>query len=167
MLLLCIIPETRKYSVSVHIPYIHVYMHLFCHFNENFYNDISDTNGGGTTVRVRDVIGTESNVQGLTSGALYTFSITTENAVSFQDSDVTGRTTNATATTEEGGEAAHECLCKLMVCSAYRHVNEKCRRKDERTNQGHTNNKAKQHNTYYIDAATLCIMHCYLASDNN
>ena len=85
-----------------------------CHFNECFYTDISDTNGGGTTVEVRDVTGTEANVQGLTPGALYTFYVTAENAVSSQDNDITGRTTIATATTEEGGEAARECLCKLM-----------------------------------------------------
>ena len=65
---------------------------------------ISDTNGGGSTVEIRDVTGTEANVQGLTPGALYTFSVTAENAVSSQDSDITGRSTNATATTEEGGE---------------------------------------------------------------
>ena len=90
-------------------------MHVFSHFNENFYNDISDTNGEGTTVRVRDVTGTEANVQGLTPGALYTFSVTSENAVSFQDSDITGRTTIAIAITEEGGKAACECICKLML----------------------------------------------------
>ena len=27
------------------------------------------------------------------------------------------------------------------------HVNERCRRKEERSKQGHTNNKAEQHNT--------------------
>ena len=72
-----------------------------------------DIYAGGTTVEVRDVMGTEANVQGLTPGALYTFSVTAENAVSFQDIDITGRSTNTTATTEEGGRAAHEC--KLMA----------------------------------------------------
>ena len=82
------------------------------------YIPISDTNGGGTTVRVRDVTGTEGQVEGLTPGVLvYTFSVTSENAVSFQDIDINARTTNTTATTEEGGRAA--CVCKLMVCSAY------------------------------------------------
>ena len=100
------------------------------------YCAISDTYGGGSTVRVSDVMGTERQVEGLTPGAIYTFSVTAENAVSFQDSDITGRTTNATATTEEGGKAAREC--KLMVCSAYT--------QQGRSKQGHTNNKAKQHN---------------------
>ena len=55
---------------------------------------------------VKDVMGTEGQVEGLTPGVLvYTFSVTAENAVSSQDSDITGRTTNATATTEEGGES--------------------------------------------------------------
>ena len=65
---------------------------------------IADTNGRGTTVVVRDVTGTEANVQGLTPGALYTFSVTAENAVSSQDIDITARTTNTLATTGEGGE---------------------------------------------------------------
>ena len=86
-----------------------------CHFNECVYNDISDINGGGTTVDVSDVTGTEANVQGLTPGTLYTIAVTAENAVSFQDSDITGRTTINIAITEEGGRAACECL---MVCSA-------------------------------------------------
>ena len=85
---------------------------------------------GGTTVEVRDVTGTEANVQGLTPGALYTFSVTSENAVSSQDIDITGRSTNATATTEEGGKAAHEC--KLMAYI-----------QQERSKQGPTNNKRK------------------------
>ena len=85
-----------------------MYMHVFA---------ISDTNGGGTTVRVSDVMGTEGQVEGLTPGVLvYTFSVTAENAVSSQDIDINARTTNTTATTEEGGRAA--CVCKLIVYSA-------------------------------------------------
>ena len=100
------------------------------------YCAISDTVGGGTTVRVSDVMGTEGQVEGLTPGAFYTFSVTAENAVSSQDSDINARTTNTTATTEEGGRAA--CVCKLIVYSAYI--------QQGRSKQGLTNNKAKQHN---------------------
>ena len=31
--------------------------------------------------------------------------------------------------------------------TVYIHVNERCRKKEERSKQGHKNNKAKQHNT--------------------
>ena len=81
--------------------YIHV--HVLCHFNKCSYI-ISDINGGGTTVEVSDVSGTEANVQGLTPGALYTFSVTSENAVSSQDNDINSRTANTLAITREGGE---------------------------------------------------------------
>ena len=47
--------------------------------------------------------GTEANVTGLTPGARYTFSVTAENAVSSQDTNINDRTAIATATTEEGG----------------------------------------------------------------
>ena len=40
---------------------------------------------------------------GLTPGAYYTFSVTAENAVSSQDKNTYIRTTNITATMEEGG----------------------------------------------------------------
>ena len=46
---------------------------------------------------------TSVEVEGLTPFLNYTFSVTAENAVSSQDSDVTGRTANTIATTEEGG----------------------------------------------------------------
>ena len=46
---------------------------------------------------------TSVEVEGLTPFLNYTFSVTAENAVSSQDSDVTGRTANIIATTEEGG----------------------------------------------------------------
>ena len=59
---------------------VHIHVHVLCHFSKFSYI-ISDTNGGGTTVEIRDVSGTEANVQGLTPGALYTFSVTSENAV--------------------------------------------------------------------------------------
>ena len=36
--------------------------------------------------------------------------------------------------------------CIQHACT-YVHVNERCRRKEKRNKQGHTNNKAKQHNT--------------------
>ena len=52
-------------------------------------------------------------MEGLTPGALYTFSVTAENAVSSQDSDVTGRTTNIFITTEEGGKTLEVSLEKL------------------------------------------------------
>jgi hypothetical protein len=54
------------------------------------------------TVEVTDVAGTESTVTGLTPGAHYTFSVTAENAVSSQDSNINARTVNMTATTQEG-----------------------------------------------------------------
>ena len=80
-------------------------VHVLCQFNIFSYNIIiSDTNGGGTAVEIRDVTGTEANVQGLTPGALYTFSVTSENAVSSQDNDINSRTANTLAITREGGE---------------------------------------------------------------
>ena len=47
---------------------------------------------------------TSVEVEGLTPFLDYTFSVTAENAVSSQDSHVTGRTASTIATTEEGGE---------------------------------------------------------------
>ena len=163
----CVYCYVLRPSVYMYM-YIHVYMymHVLCR---------SDTDGGGTTVVVRDVMGTEGQVEGLTPGALYTFSVTAENAVSSQDSDVTGRTTNATAITEDGGKAAHEC--KLMVCSAY---TEQGRSKViQTTKKSNTINMymlgsffllhlskmyiAYAHTVHYN---TLCIMRCYYAFDN-
>ena len=46
---------------------------------------------------------TETNVCGLTPGVYYTFSVTAENAVSSQDTNITARTANLSARTEEGG----------------------------------------------------------------
>ena len=50
--------------------------------------------------------GTEANVTGLTPGTYYTFSVTAENAVSSQDTNINARTATATATatTEKGGQ---------------------------------------------------------------
>ena len=42
-------------------------------------------------------------VMGLTPGTYYTFSVTAENAVSSQDTNINDRTTTITATTLEGG----------------------------------------------------------------
>ena len=47
-------------------------------------------------------------VEGLTPFLNYTFSVTAENAVSSQDSNVTARTASTIATTEEGG--IYTCL---------------------------------------------------------
>ena len=42
----------------------------------------------------------------------------------------------------------HVCMYMYVCCYMYViHVNEKCRRKEERSKQGQTNNKAKQHST--------------------
>ena len=35
----------------------------------------------------------------------------------------------------------------MYITYIYKHVIERCRRKEERSKQGHINNKAKQHNT--------------------
>ena len=52
-------------------------------------------------------------MEGLNPGAKYTFSVTAENAVSSQDSDVTARTANIFITTEEGGKTLEVSLEKL------------------------------------------------------
>ena len=62
------------------------------------------TNGGGVTVVLTELTDTEASLTGLTPGAYYTFSVTAENAVSSQDSNINDRTATATATTEEGGQ---------------------------------------------------------------
>ena len=54
-------------------------------------------------------------MEGLTPGALYTFYVTAENAVSSQDSDITGRTTNIFIATEEGGKTLKVSLEKLAI----------------------------------------------------
>ena len=46
---------------------------------------------------------TETIVTGLTPGVYYTFSVTSENAVSSQDNNINARTLNVIANTEEGG----------------------------------------------------------------
>ena len=43
------------------------------------------------------------------------------------------------------GESVHFNV--MFLFEIYIHVNERCRRKEERSKQGQTNNKAKQHNT--------------------
>ena len=58
--------------------------------------------GGASTV-VFTVNDSGTIVMGLTPGADYTFSVTAENAVSSQDMNITDRTVNISATTEEGG----------------------------------------------------------------
>ena len=43
----------------------------------------------------------------------------------------------------------------------YIHLNERCRRKEERSKQGQTNNKAKQQNTCYLYLLTyqcVCVI---------
>ena len=55
------------------------------------------------TVTLTEVTGTETSVTGLTPGVYYSFSVTAENAVSYQDSNTNARTLSVTATTEEGG----------------------------------------------------------------
>ena len=62
---------------------------------------------GGVTVEESGVNGTETIVSGLTPGVHYTFSVTAENAVSSQDSNINTRTLRATANTEEGGIVAN------------------------------------------------------------
>ena len=42
----------------------------------------------------------------------------------------------------------YTCTCTCSgICMYIVHVNERCRRKEERSKQGQTNNKAKQHST--------------------
>ena len=62
-----------------------------------------DTSGSGVSVVLTEVTGTETTVMGLTPAVYYTFLVTAENDVSFQDSNVNVRSANITATTDEGG----------------------------------------------------------------
>ena len=62
-----------------------------------------DTSGSGVAVVLTEVTGTETPVMGLTPAVNYTFLVTAENDVSFQDSNVNVRSANITARTEEGG----------------------------------------------------------------
>ena len=71
------------------------------------------TSEGGVRVVLSEVTGTETNVMGLTPGTYYTFSVTAENAVSSQDTNINDRTTTITATTLEGG---------MIVHTSYRHA---------------------------------------------
>ena len=70
-----------------------MYMYMYC----------IDTSGSGVTVVLTEVTGTETTVMGLTPAVYYTFLVTTENDVSFQDSNVDLRSATVTARTEEGG----------------------------------------------------------------
>ena len=75
-----------------------------------------DTGGsGGVTVVVSEVDDTETNVTGLTPGVLYTFSVTAENDVSSQDSNINVRTVTTTATTEEGGLFGSQMYIRVSV----------------------------------------------------
>ena len=51
----------------------------------------------------------------------------------------------AVETRVSGYGKVYTCTC-TCTCT-HIHVNESCRRKEERSKQGHTNNKANQHNT--------------------
>jgi hypothetical protein len=70
-------------------------------FSEIYYTITARGTGGASTV-VFTVNVSETIVMGLTPGADYTFSVTAENAVSSQDMNITDRTVNISATTEEG-----------------------------------------------------------------
>ena len=61
------------------------------------------TTEGGVRVVLSEVTGTETNVTGLTPDTNYTFSVTAENAVSSQDTNINDRTATFTTTTLEGG----------------------------------------------------------------
>ena len=65
------------------------------------YHPDTGGSGGVTVVVVSEV--NETNVTGLTPSVLYTFSVTAENDVSFQDNNINVRTLTTTATTEGGG----------------------------------------------------------------
>ena len=84
---------------NVHVLYLKVQMLLY-----NVYVVSTATIEGGVTVVLSEVTGTETNVTGLTPGTYYTFSVTAENAVSPQDTNINDRTTTVTATTLEGGK---------------------------------------------------------------
>ena len=64
--------------------------------------------GASVSVDVR-VNGTRVEVTDLTPYTDYTFSVTSENAVSFQATDTSSRTSNASATTLEGGRLVGMC----------------------------------------------------------
>ena len=52
-----------------------------------------------------EITGTDTTVMGLTPAVYYTFLVTAENNVSSQDTNVDIRSSNVTATTEEGGRS--------------------------------------------------------------
>ena len=84
---------------------------------------IIDTDGrGGVTVEVTEVTGTEANVTGLTPGTRYTFSVTAENAVSSQDTNINARTATATATTQEGGKQHVHVIMYMYMYLLHVHV---------------------------------------------
>ena len=58
---------------------------------------------GSVTVELNGLKETEAVVTGLTPGASYIISVTAENAVSSQDSNINDRTVNITVITDEGG----------------------------------------------------------------
>ena len=62
-----------------------------------------DTSGSGVRVVLTEVTGTETTVMGLTPAVYYTFLVTAENYVSFQDSNVDVRSADVTTTIDEGG----------------------------------------------------------------
>ena len=74
-----------------------------------------DTSGSGVTVVLTEVTGTETTVMGLTPAVYYTFLVTSENDVSFQDSNVDLRSANVTARTEEGD-------IYTIICSGTRNI---------------------------------------------
>ena len=61
---------------------------------------------------------TAHTATGLTPGVLYTFSVSSENAVSSQDSNVNDRSINITATTLQGGKitGTSEQLGLIVFC---------------------------------------------------
>ena len=100
---------------------IHVCMHdMYC---VGMYMYCIDTRGSGVTVVLTEVTGTETTVMGLTPAAYYTFLVTAENDVSFQDSNVNVRSVNVTATTEQGGMYTQ---CKKVIVNVSVHVSGYC-----------------------------------------
>ena len=91
--------------------YVHMYMYFI------------DTSGSGVRVVLTDVTDTETTVIGLTPAVYYTFLVTAENDVSFQDSNVNVRSASVTATIEEGGKNTLQkvivttsvCMCWVIV----------------------------------------------------